>query len=1042
MEHDRLYYWDYIGSNGTRTLLGEIQTNFNMGLSIDGSKDTCKVECFTRLIADPIKPYSVCQHENTDTWWIVGKDKVERYVDESGYLYKHSIQLEGAIELLNARDLTDCGFYQNMYTIDEFARRLVKLSTFELKNNGVVFSYGTSLDGNKVVDYIKSFENYTLLSALREFFDGYNCAIKLWFSVSNGELSQAHFDIIPKTGVYSPTIKNLDDYMNDVKGIGTMSKGSYGNTVISNAENVVSTHTKIYPTIGYARLGSTDFYLDSAKNNIVFRLPSKVSSVEYIEASTSATYICAVFVSSIYNFYHNIEIPVDLSDQEEYSKAINQIRSFLTTKPGDVSQDRWNEIQSAISGLNWTTLSSNDKREEIEESVSLRFYDTTEYDPMNNEYHNEHGIDIFHTEINVGHGSDKPWVLGNKTLRDGVQEPQSVMYWERGSNEIKGFDFFDWHKSISGAPIVSTKERYGYEVLEEPLMTENQYGYMTQYGTVQIFVTPDANDVNGHSGALYLPIYISLSPTTTRLRCKYIPMSNLKIKYDNHAFGNDSKLYNQNGKYTDGVALSRSLLSYKNEIESDTITRYAVGSGFDDMPYVGSVYYKNGVPYVIDNASYDFNQDELGYFITAEYTLSKKIAVKTALTNPNTNIRDYGIPQSYNVSRKQLYRDFYELSFARDVNEDVNYYLTLNNVVNLTYAKQEYEGHTALIRIDYSHGIGGGGTYKDGSPVLPSDNWYFQVDSTYYTTKKQLVEVFDFQDNNIIGYDSQNLTCGFDITRLFEIMDVGSDKIDAVNTPISYVDEKGCFEEVHLAVLNAMNLKKVWGDYIDDEKASYTGTMNDKGSYYNRCVFIPSEVYVLGVNYADYRINDSEYNKDPIEVPVFEYCCQIDDSDDVIIGDEILSTKEDDFIYFYEAIVVPKNAVNNNTWKMYFVANNIHYQDSTFSLNYGNSPTRGVANFTLLNTEMRIDIYRSLSIEEDLSATTLGTQLNAYSWLSGQSGDVDLMIVRYAVPKDYTLSGQNITNVRYDLMFVIKNAKQCPHTSDRLDLCINHYRLH
>ena len=1031
MEHDRLYFWDYIGSNGTRTLLGEIQTNFNMGLSIDGSKDTCKVECFTRLIADPIKPYSVCQHENTGTWWIVGKDKVERYVDESGYLYKHSIQLEGAIELLNARDLTDCGFYQNMYTINEFAKRLVKLSTFELKGNDVTFSYGNDLDGNKVVDYIKSFENYTLLSALREFFDGYNMSVKLWFSVSNGKLSKAHFDIIPKTGRYSSIIKNLDDYMNDVKGIANMSKGSYGNTVVSNAENVISTHTKIYPTIGYARLGSEDFYLDVENDNVVFRLPSKVSSVEYVEACDTGTTKIAVGynLSNTYRDYYEMEF--DPSDPTSYDEAITFARSKLLEFSSEPEYQEY--INEHYGDEFWDNVFSDTYRERVLESVAFRFYDVKNYDPISNKFISDHTIQEFSSaRLNLGHDSIKPYVLANKELRNRVQEPECVMYWERGSNLIKGFKFFSWHDYIDHSKQIVSSTRVGTNIIEDE---------DSGLGTLQIAV---GNIERANSGFGCMNVKnIKLDYRSSSFRVKYTPMNNLKIKYDNSALGSDSKLYNQNGKYTDGVALSRSLLSYKNEIESDTITRYAVGTDFDEMPYIGSVYYKNGVPYVVGNASYDFNQNELGYFITAEYTLSKKIAVKTALTNPNTNIRDYGIPQNYNVSRKQLYRDFYELSFARDSNEDVNYYLTLRSVVNLTYQKQEYDGHTALIKVDYSHDIGGGGQTYDGGIVDSSDEWYFQVDSTYHTMKKQLIEVFDFQDNNIIGYDNQNITCGWDIRRVFEniVVDPAGGRLDAINTPISYVDEKGCFDGVHLAVLNARNLKKIWDGYIADMEEQYSRTDTDS-YFYNRCVFIPFEVYDLGTDYADYMINDSDYKKDPTEVPVFEYCCQIDDSDDVIVGDEILSTKDDDFIYFYEAIVVPRNAVNNNNWEMYFNANSIHYQDGTFSLNFGNAQDRGVANFTLLNTEMRINIYSSFSVKDDLSSTTLGTQFQAHSWLNGQEDDVDLMIVRYAIPKNYEVSGYNITNVRYDLMFVVKNAKQCPYTSNRLDLCINHYRLH
>ena len=42
--------------------------------------------------------------------------------------------------------------------------------------------------------------------------------------------------------------------------------------------------------------------------------------------------------------------------------------------------------------------------------------------------------------------------------------------------------------------------------------------------------------------------------------------------------------------------------------------------------------------------------------------------VKSLMVNPNTNIRDYGIPQSFNVKRKQLYRDYYELDYVSQGN--------------------------------------------------------------------------------------------------------------------------------------------------------------------------------------------------------------------------------------------------------------------------------------------------------------------------------------------------------------------------------------
>lgn len=1034
MEHDRLYFWDYIGSKGTKNLLGEIQTNFNMGLSIDGSKDTCKVECFSFDYDSPIKPYSVVLHENTNTWWIVSKDKVERLPNESGFLYKHSIQLEGAIELLNARDLTDCGFYQNMYTIDEFTKRLFNLSTFEFGGN-ISINYGNNIDPNKVVDYIKSFENYTLLSALREFFDGYNLAVKLSFGETSEKLSSAILTIVSKTGNADFTPLSMEANMNDVKGIANMSKGSYGNSVVSNAENVTFTKSKIYPNLGYARLGSEDFYIKPENGNVVFRLPSRVNSVEWVEIAPNTMKIgILIHYGSAQDDRFTKEF--DLSDQVDYANAIDYARYELTHNTTGVDPAIWDRLQERINSLfndaYWNALASNDTREKALQENALRFYDTNEYDPIKNEFISDKPINIFHSGLNYTHGHDKPWVLANKSIRDGVQEPESVMYWERGSNLIKGFNFFKWHETLVDNKQVETQDTFGYELMRfDWSVTGNDND-----GIVQVFVS---HELSVPMGILYQKNKMVLSALNSMLRCKYMPMSNIKIKYDNSATGNDSKLYNQNGKYTDITALSRSILSYKNEIESDTITRYAVGYDIDEMPKVGEIYIKGNTPYIVGNASYDFNQNEECYFITAEYTLSKKIAVKTALTNPNTNIRDYGIPQKYNVARKQLYRDFYELSKTLDQNQDISYYLTLDKVVNLTHLPSSLESHTALIKCQYDHACGGGGSAYDGSVVQPRTEWCFQVDSIVTYLKKSVCEVIDFQDNNTIGYDSQNITCGFDIRRIFEMVVVGTANIDAVNTPITYTDEKGKVMGITLSMMNNTKLKKVWDAYKEEYEQIH-GTIYDK-SLYNRCVFIPTELFDMSVSGADYLITDFSYKKDPIEVPVFEYCCQVDDTDDVIIGEEILTQREDDYVYLYEAILVPKGKVNNNNWLLYFESSNVQKYMQYITINNANKTDRKIAKLELASpTLMSLSLYDSVNINTENLTKTENNLVNISNFLDEDS---DLMIVRYIVPKDYIVSNSYITNVKYDLMMILRNPSTFVIVPiiNVLAMTVNHYKL-
>ena len=485
--------------------------------------------------------------------------------------------------------------------------------------------------------------------------------------------------------------------------------------------------------------------------------------------------------------------------------------------------------------------------------------------------------------------------------------------------------------------------------------------------------------------------------------------------------------------------MSKSILSYKNEIESDTITRYAVGYSFSSMPKVGETYLKDEVPYIIGNASYDISPNENGYFINAEYTLSKKIAVKTMLTNPNTNIRDYGIPQKYNVKRKQLYRDFYELSSKLDENQDVSRYLDFSNVVNTTHLPFSIESHTAFIKCQYDHACGGGGKDADGNVVPPSTEWCYQMDSVVNYLKKSVYEVISLQDNNIIGYDSQNINCGFDIRRLLQVVATGNVDIDAVNTPIQYTDDNGRVMGFTISMMNNTNLKKVWDIYKTDKEQQYSTTYS--GSLYNRCVFIPTELFDMSVEYADYLISDFTYEKDAIEVPIFEYVCQVDDSDDVTIGENILANNDDDYCYFYEAVFVPKRIVDNNNWGLYFNKSNIQKYYQYITINDTNSTDKKVANIEVNGSNMTLTFYNSANIDTE---TLTKSNNNLVNMKSLMSDDTDLMIVRYAVPKGYTLSqGAYVENVKTDLMFILRNPNNFVYLPilNVLAIFINHYKL-
>lgn len=1041
MAHDRLYYWDKIGRYGTRYLLGEVQTGYNIGITIDGSKDTAKMEVYSYSMSEPIKPFTVVWHENTNTYFIVSKDKVERHPNEVGYWYRHSLQLDGAVELLNARDLTDCGFYQNMYTINEMARRLIKLSTFEFSDNTPIVSVG-GLRLTDTVEYVKSFENYTLLSALREMFDAYNCSIKLRFNQDTAvehALISANLLVVSKVGTGTP-VGALEEYMNDTRGISTSNKNSYGNAVISNADNVISTKTKIYPNIGYARLSSEGFYIKPQDGNVCFRLPSKVNSVEYVEAiNGSGTKIAIGYNIAGAQTSDYRELEFDPSDINSYRSAIEWARGLIEN-PNEFPPEIGDYIDNTYGSGFWDTLMTDEYAQGIEEEVTFRFYDVKGYDPLSNIFISDKPIHKFFSAGNTN-GDTKPWVLGSKNIRDGVEEKESVMYWERGSDLIRGFNFLSWHQEAGKVNVVRSLDTVGRTILS---FTFQYNGSAT--ATFKMAIGNVARNHSSDGNMDILPLEIDVKKAM--FRCKYVPMTDLKIKYDNTNVGHDGKLYNQNGKYTDGVALSKLLLSYKDEIESDTITRYAEGFVFGELPQVGEVYTKDGENYVIGSASYDFvPNDDGGYKIYGEYTLSKNVATKSALTSPNTNIRDYGIPQQYNVRRKQLFRDFYELTFSPDESAIERGYLYFDKAVNVTSIPSQNESHTAFIKCTYEEPCGGGGKDINGNTVPKSSEYYFQVDSTVYYMKKSFYEVIDFKDNNIIGYDSQNITCGFDIRRIFEMVASLTDKIDTINTPVSYVDDKGKVKDIMLSMVSSNSLKTVWDIYKQIKEAQYGVTY--RGSLYNRCVFIPQEVFDTSFDYCDYFIDIADYKKDPIEVPVFEYSCQIDDTEDVAIGENILEQHEDDYLYFYEAVVVPHGVANSQNWRNYATNQKVTQYQQYLQLDTGNANDRKAVTMSFGSSWSRllIDIWHSVNIDTTNLNEGSSSHLYAHNWLESYEDDIDLMIIRHTVPKNYTLSGSTVSNETKELMMIIRNAKNCPYSQptpsqpQTLRLCINYYKL-
>ena len=995
MGEDYIYAFDKITFESK--ILGQIQADFNMSFVIDGTKDSAQI-LVLNFDETEVEPWTILYHQKTLSWWVVSHDKVERYANEDGtFIWLHNLEILGAIELLNARDLTDCGFNGNTYTVRQFIQRLFSLSSFEL-NFDFVDVMPSFLD--KKVEFLKTYENYTLLSALREFLDAYNMCPKLEFSYTIYQEKYRILSAILKISYKTGNLNNQYDIstFNDVRETKTMDKNSFGACVVSNAENVTSSKTKTFPAVGGVRLSSKNYLIvdNTTLNDAVIRLPSKVFKANWIKLMYRV--LCYVEVKSGSSTWTQ-QLHFYTSDYDSINKLIDDAVDFAS---GYISS------QSVIESYeNFLNSNKSLLRNQLTKVGTITIYNDVDINPITGDIQKKDNVPYVTKFRHSGTASEMVFV--DKDTRECLPNKLQGIAWERGSNIISGFDFLSSTNSGFTAITVRTEDT-DYMSNERVVLQ-----FTSGSWTINISLPQD----NGYT---YEEIKTSTSavPLATQIArysfmINYYPMADIKIKVDNQRDKKDIQLYNQNGRVTDCVALSKLLNSYSKEISSDTITRYKTYYNFNDIPKVGDVVINGSFYYVINNISMNFvpNEDE-EYYIECEFTMCKYVSTKSLMVNPNSNIRDYGIPQNYNVKRKQLYRDYYELAYQTYDDQTHDPYLPYTYIFSFPYETNMLADFVGIMKLTYDSAIGG----DSGAGTSASDTWYYQLETTNYYLDKILCVVLDFGDNNIIGYGSQNVYSAFDVSRIF------TGFTDRLNTPISYVDDNGKVKGIEIQLCNDEQIKSIYNDYQE----SQTGGTSYEGSLYNYSVFIPKDIYDdAEINHA-ITISEEYYRKDALEAPVFEYLCQIEDSEDVTIGDNILQQHENcrymySFVLGIEGQTIDKNTV--------FTTDEISYRESDNSYGVGNG-----CHITLLSDLASSGIYminiRCLTyvrVYQD-NTKSFGVDVNLNNYYGR-----DIAIFRHY----YNITtGEQGT----ELMFI---ARKIPsdhiQLNGRLNLEINHYKL-
>ena len=1116
--------------------LGEIQSDFNMGLTIDGDKDSMQVQIHN-YIKDTIKANTILYHNSTNTWWIVKKDSLKRYANEKDYYYVHNISIQGAINLLNARDLTDCGFNDKKYTIEQFIRRLFKLSTFEFPN--LYIDFGNNIDSTKEVNYVKTFENYTLLSALRELLNGYNCDAKLDFSINSQEkINWAYLRIIPKTGNVDLPIIDISEF-DDVRESRNLDKESYGTTAISNATNVISTLTKTYPQIGGVALNGTSYNI--TPSTAFLKLPSPIYKLNWLK------------------MYHAVDVQCYITkefvDQTETIIVATRFLTLLDSEYVDETFDAWaRDIANAFptTSSEYQQIYNNVLKlkdlfiEKITKASCITLRTGWKMNAKTRQFvAPANDTDFYFPRIEKVKVATTP-ELENAVLLIGSKEDYEVatykdrcMYYERGGDRIENFNWMTAAGSsyVSNDWITELVSYAGTDLRNESTSLPTKYvGYSAGRPIrVSLRLAPLTTGYSTTDSGRYL---FNIPNITCQVN--YIPMSDLKIKQDNSNRSIDSKLYNQNGKLNDSVALSKLLDTYSKEIQEETITRYMNYTNFNDIPKVGQLVLDGNKKFVITNISYDFvahesSNSDVGYYIECEFTLSNYVSTKSIMTSPNSNIRDYGIPQKFNVKRRQTYRDFFEFSLNEDNSSNQEQpYVSLNKYLSFsrTTFTNEYD-HTAIMKLTYEDLVDG------------QNEWYYQLNTTAYVLDRSIYEVVDFGDNNIIGYDMQNTTSGFIMNDLFNTI------YYAINTPISYTDDLGNVKGIYLAVVNKDNLLELynelkgsrtytnlvkhcfvgadfyygvsntqtfsgWTSYAESESGMVDGHTTviveidfdgriDANFDFDLVFSNPTLEYPIGsgtmltdvyfdsitkvndttyrlvvvdrdstikatqfatpaldlgfvVEYrqsgsgaranADYNIDEPNYEKDPVEVPVFEYSLQLGDTEEIEVGDRTFDIRNR-VCDLYGFAIKDTFTTNKLNASKYFGNPTISGQeivDDDYAYQYDvNLTSCVVMSFENDNKTLRIKFYdtetetlygntnQDFFVENDYIA---GTQITKENFIGK-----DIVIYKSMITKLLYENSEINSDYDNELMFIIHNPQESNFDGNDLVLKINHYKL-
>jgi hypothetical protein len=866
----------------------DILGTFNIEDNLNETPSNMKVKVITsNTYREEFQVNTIAYHEDTNSWWVIKSD-------ESSYLttgeYEHEIQLIELLEFYAYRHLPNCAFAPNTYTLEQMLLRL-----FDIAKLSVSVAYPNFLDEDKVMPFF-SFENFTVANAIKNISRSIN-AIPKMSSTYPYELFTGTFSFggsTPPTGAVDGTywFSSSNILRQRISGSFVIVESTFGTTtpIVGNQSSLrfVNTATQQLFITSNTLTPTLTFINRNGSDNAIVNVLDTQFPIAYEKNMNSNDQFTTRSVSNITNAkssslvvlpqqggFKNIS-PNSLVYDENTARVllpskidkidfirifppmqlvfVNSSGSVLTefAKGYFTSRDDWyNKIVSTSFGGYTTTQKQNIANElpEPNEHFKVNYGETD----ISSVYNNitaligaEPQIRMFGKKMTIYNKFEFD-TIDNTTYPD--LKDRSV-HWTPFSNEI--IMPLSFRNGLSG----TTDHNRIYRLFRDGI-TENEVWLRPLYKTTGFFNTEIAGD----------EILIQVG---------YYPISDIKVSIDNDNDAQDEKFFNQSGKVIDAVSVSKLITSHTNDSVEGTKIRNARYTSFASLLPIGQLVRDSNQIYVVTQRSIDGMVKNANEYYNVIYTLSKNRIARSENIVADSAVISYKTPDDNLVFRSQLYKDYIELSLE-NINQDTPYLIMSKALVlSETLAGTNF-AYTVLA--------------KNSFGTTPTIVRYVKNPTIFDLHKSKLMNV-NWQENNILGYrlDSTGGTY--------------------VQTPILYTDNLGNATNFELLFLDTTNLNEAVSDYntptVLDTLVPFTDLTQVPTSFYTDDVLADGR---FSIRIQEDTSGGRPYQKDPFEIPVFEYMIQGNDdysqNGNIVIGNDLFSTFTGTLRYHY--------TINNST---------------------------------------------------------------------------------------------------------------------------------